>query len=102
MVDIISEVESDDTGRPVGAEVGFTVSDVFLLSGSGVGRGDDVVDWHEKGRAADVVFELVLTVLGAAAELAFSNFGLGSPRGYPGVAPGSENTGCNPWGSGFG
>ena len=48
------------------------------------------------------MFEFVLTVFGEAAKLAFANLGLGSPRDYPGVAPGSENTGCDSWGNGFG
>ena len=112
-------MESDDAGCPVGAEVGFAVFAFVRHSKSGVERAEGEefsrcrangdagflenhgVDWREKGRAADAVFELVLTILGEAAELAFANLGLGSPRGYRGVAPGSQNTGCNRWGSGF-
>ena len=48
------------------------------------------------------MFEFVLTVFGSAPELASANLGLGSPRGYPRVASGSENAGRDGWGGGFG
>lgn len=90
-------MESDDSGRPAGAEIGFASLGVFFLSRSGVGRAEGEeftrcransdagllenhdVNWHVEGRATDVVLEFVLTVLGEAAELAFANMGLGSP-----------------------
>ena len=55
-----------------------------------------------KGWAPDVVFQFVLTVFRDAAEFAFADLGLGSSRGYPRVAPGSENTGSDGWDRGFG
>ena len=120
MVDIVGEVEPDNTSGPQRPEVGAFLLGVLRLSWSGVrwaegekftgGRANDYstfleyhsVDGGNGRRAVHVMFELVAAALGGASKFAASNLRLGSSSRDPGVAPGAEHAGSNSRGGGFG
>ena len=120
MVDIVGEVEPDNTGGPLRPEIGVFFWGVLRLSCSGVrwakgekftgGRTNDYsgfleyhsVDGGNKRRALHVMCELVAAALGGASKFAVSSLRLGSSSRDPGVAPGAEHAGSNSRGGGFG
>ena len=120
MVDIVGEMEPDNTGGPLRPEVGAFRFGVLRLSWSGMrwakgekftgGRANDYsgfLEYHSvyggnERRALHVMFELVAAALGGASKFASPDLRLGSSRRDPCVAPRTEHAGSNSRGGGFG